>query len=278
MENNLSLQINKAIRRYEAVTVGALTLYPVKVRDFETFQLARPALEAMQQSLPVRLMSVPILQAFYELDYEAVVKGEPITGLLSSALLGLALALRLGESLDADTRIKQFSIRVEPNDHSRLKSVSALLNGEEMIDITPIQYAKLRPVIAAQNGVRLYGDEANPELVKAERDIAELNGVKLDVTLDQTISSVCALTGADEVEIDDWPILKLQKRAESIQRALDYLVCGIGGVMGGFGKGGNPVPHPFYERTEKASVHMALGDFANGAGERAVANAGQKTV
>ena len=106
MDNDLSLQINKAIRRYEPVEVGALTLYPMCVRDFETFQLARLALEAMQQSFPVALMSMPILQAFYKLDYEAASKGETVTGLTSSALLGLALALRLGEQLslgaDAD--------------------------------------------------------------------------------------------------------------------------------------------------------------------------------
>lgn len=278
MNTTLPLNIQKAIRKYEEVEVCGLRLYPVKVKSFDELQLARPALEAMQQSFPVRLMSMPILQAFYKLDYEAVVNGEPVTGLLSSALLGLALSLRLGEGLDVDARIKQFSIRVDPKDHSDLKSVSALLNWKEIVEITPNQYAKLRPIIAAQNGVRQYGDDANPELVKAERDLAELNNIKLNVTLDQTIASVCALSGADEAQIDDWPILKLQNHAESLQRALDYLVCGIGGAFGGFGKGGNPVPHPFYEKTEKASVHMALGDFANGAGERAVANAGQKTT
>lgn len=277
MNETLPLNIQKAIRRYEMIEICGLRLYPVKVKYFDEFQMARASLEALQQSFPVRLMSVPFLQAVYCLDYEAVVKGEPATGLLSGALLGLALALRLGEGQSTDERIKQFSIKVDPKDHTRLKSVFALLNGEEIVEITPAQYAKIRPIIAAQNGVELYGDEANPALVKAERDIAELNNVKLKFSVEQMIASVCALSGADETDVDEWPILKLQNRAESIQRPLDYIACAIGAAVGGFGKNGNPVPHPFYERMEKTSVHMALGDFANGAGERAVANAGQKT-
>ena len=278
MENNFSLNIQKAIRKYEEVNVDGLTLYPVKVKFFDEFQMARLALDAMQQSFPVALMSKPFLQAVYQLDYEAAVKGETITGLFSSALLGLSLALRLGEGVSMEKRMKQWSVIVDPKDQSRLKSVRALINGEEMIEITPQKYAKLRPIIAAQNGVKIESDDANPDLVKAERDLAELNGAKLNVSIGQTIASVCALTGADESDIDEWPILKLMLRAESIQRALDYLVCGIGGAFGGFGKGGNPVPHPFYEKTEKTSAHMAIGDFANGAGARAVANAGQKVT
>lgn len=274
--NDLPLQIQRSIRRYKEINACGLTLYPVRVAEWDTFQYARLALEAMQQSFPVRLMSVPILQAMYQLDYEAASKGEPVTGLFTSALLGLALALRLGEGLEMDARLKQFQIRVDPKDKAKLKSIFALINGEEMIEITPTQYAKLRPIIAAQNGVKLESDDANPDLVKAERDIAEISNIKLNVSVEQMISSVCAFTGANEEDVDDWPILKLQSRADSLQRGFDYLVCGIGGAMGGFGKGGNPVPHPFYERAEKASVHMALGDFANGAGERAVANAGQQ--
>lgn len=276
MEKDLPLHIQKAVRRYKVIEVGGLRLYPVKVKDFDDFQLARPALEALQQSFPVALMSVPILQAMYQLDFEAAVSGQPVTGLFSSAILGLALALRLGEGLDAEGRMKQFTIRADKNDPKRLKSLSALLNGEEMIEITPVKYAKLRPIIAAQNGVQQESDDANPELVKAERDLAALNAPKLNVNVEQLISSVATLTNAEEDEIEEWPIRKLQTRGESLRRALDYVVCGVGGAFGGFGKGGNPVPHPFYEREDEASVHMALEDFADGAGTRAVENAGQQ--
>ncbi len=276
MEKDLPLAIQKAARRYEPIQAYGLVLYPVRVKDWELFQLARPALDVLQQSLPVALMSVPILQAMYRLDYEAAVNGQPITGLFSSALLGLSLSLRLGDGMEAEGRLKQWTVCVDQNNPKTLKSVSALINGEELVTVTPVQYAKLRPIIAAQNGVKMESDDANPDLVKAERDLAEQNAPKLNVTVEQMIASVAALTGQDESDMEEWPIRKLLSRAESLQRAMDYIVCGIGGAFGGFGKDGNPVPHPFYERETKASVHMALGKFANGAGERAVANAGHQ--
>lgn len=278
MDNQLSLSIQRAIRQYKPIKTGALTLYPVLVRDIDLFQLARQSLDVLQQSLPVALMSKPLLQALYQLDYEAAVKGEPITGLFSDALLLLSLSLRIGWG-SAEDILKSWQIKVDPNDQSRLKNVSTVLNGEELIEITPVQFQKLRPIIAAQNGVKLESDDANPDLVKAERDLAELNAPKLDVSVDQMIASVCTLTGADEEEVENWAILKLQKRAESLQRAMDYIVCGIGGAFGGFGKGGNPVPHPFYERTEKYTGNLVAAEgFMGGAAENAIQNQGTQTT
>ena len=74
MTDRLPLQIQKAVRRYRPIQAAGLTLYPIKVKDLDQFQLAKPALEALQQSFPVRLMSMPILQAFYQLDHEAAVE------------------------------------------------------------------------------------------------------------------------------------------------------------------------------------------------------------
>ena len=273
------LQIKKAIRQYKEINVDGLTLYPVKVAYFDDFQMARLALEAMQQSFPVALISMPFLQAVYQMDLEAYESGQPVPGLFSSALLGLSFALRLGEGLTPEKRMKQWAVKTDKNDPKRLKSVCTFLNGEEIIEITPAKYAKLRPIIAAQNGVKQESEDANPDLVKAERDIAEMNGIKLDVNIGQMIASVCALTGATEEEVDDWAILKLQTRSESLIRAMNYIVYGIGGAFGGFGKGGNPVPHPFYARQEKFSESvLSMDSFMNGAGNRAVQQAGEQTA
>ena len=75
-----------------------------------------------------------------------------------------------------------------------------------------------------------------------------------------------ALSGAEEREIDEWPILKFLRRTEALQRAIDYVVCGIGGAFGGFGKGGNPVPHPFYPKVkEHSGALVSMSDFQNSA-------------
>lgn len=278
--SELPIYIQKSIRRYEPVTVDGLTLWPVKVREYDDFLMARVALEVLHQSLPVRFLRMPLLSALYAMDYEARVSGEPMTGLFSVALLGLALSLRLGEGEAPEERMGRFRIAVDRNDPSKLLRLRFIdADGAEK-EIEPRRYGELRRIIAAQNGVKLESDRADPDLVQAEKDLADMNGISLDATVEDLISGVAALAGVDEAEIEDWPILKLQRRQTSYQRTLDYLICGIGQVSGTTWKGGNPHPSPFFDRLDEDGfgAHMALGDFAGGAGERAVANAGQKTT
>lgn len=272
MEKDLPFNINKLIRTYKPIEYNGLTIYPVKVREYEEFQIALPAIEVMQQAFPVRYMSMPLLQAYFQMDFVE----RQNTGLLGCAMLMLALVFRLGEGKDITSRMLMFQPVIKDN---RLQSLRAVKENKEVIEITPICFQKLRPLIAAQNGVRLQSDDANPDLVKADRDIAELNSPKLNANIEQMIASVCTLSHSDEEEVEEWTILKLNKRAESLQRALDYLVCGIGGSFGGFGDGGNPVPHPFYEKTQKYTGGLVAAEgFMGGAASKAIQNEGQQTI
>lgn len=280
MNNKLPFAIDKLIRRYKSITTEGLTLYPITVEEMDEWLIARQAIEVMQQSFPVRFLSKPLLQVYYELDYLPAVLGHEVqsTGLWGCAMLALALALRLGQGLPPEKRILQLAPMIDRNDPTRLKAVRTVLNGEETIDITPVQFQRLRPIIAAQNGVKLESDDANPDLVQAERDLAEMKNTKLNVTLEDKIAFVAGKTHTDEDEIYGWPIRKLDIYADVFAREDFFLANNIGGAFGGFGKGGNPTPHPYYERETQASVHMALSDFADGAGERAVENVGQQII
>ena len=105
-----------------------------------------------------------------------------------------------------------------------------------------------------------------------------MNSISLKATIEDAISAVAAFTGKDEADIEEWPILKLTNRQQSYQRMRDYVICGIGQMYGTTWKGGNPHPSPFFDRADEGGfgAHMALGDFAGGAGERAIRNAGQQ--
>lgn len=276
--NELPILIKKSIRNYEPVTMDGLILWPIPVREYDDFLAAQPALEVLHQSLPVRLARMPLLSALYRMDYEASLNGEPMTGLFSRALLALALALRLGEGQETAERLARFRISVDRADAAKLTRLHFTDDAGEEKEIVPASYGEMRRVIAAQNGVKLESDIADPDLVQAEKDLAEMNGARLNATVEDLISGVAALTGTDEAEIENWPILKLQRRQISFQRLLDYVICGFGQVNGTTWKGGNPTPSPFFDRADENGfgAHMALGDFAGGAGERAVANAGQQ--
>lgn len=259
-------EIERAVRRYDPIIAEGLTLYPVRVAEYDSFTAARPALELMQQSLPLRFLSMPVLSAMYLIDMESMANtGRPV-GLFSSALLGLALALRLGEGRSELDRIKQFRVIADKEQPKRLLCLKFLRDGEEYQSITPVQYQRLRPILAAQNGVELYGPDANPEIIQAERELAELNSPKLESSIEDLICSVATATGTEEAEIDDWAILKLARRAGSLQRMMDYMICGFAESQGTKWKSGNPAPHPFFRRAKEGSgALVSISEFGKSA-------------
>ena len=270
----LSLAIKKAVRTYSEIETDGITLYPISVSRWDEFMLARPALELMQQTLPVKYISMPLLSAYYAMDYEAVTGDDGLpTGLFARSLLLLSLALRLGRAdEDAEQALKRFRLRVDERDPSTLLAVEFSQDGETMQSITPVQFSRLREIIAEQNGVELVSADANPELVEAERDIAEQKSAKLSGDFGELFSTVAALSHEDEKTIMEWPIKKLMDRKDAYARVLGYLLCGVSEANGAKWTGGNPYPSPFFSRMQQGSgALIALDRFAGGAGAKAVA-------
>lgn len=248
--NALPINIEDAVNRYEPITSkDGIVLWPVKVKEYRNFLMARPALEVMHQSLPVTMMRIPLLSAYYEMDYEARLNGQPITGLFAFALLGLALSLRLGEGESTEERIKRFQIIVNRDNPAQLVQLQFTDDDGQEKHIDPASYKELRRIIAAQNGVRVESDTANPNIVQARKDM-NAGGAKLDYSINALISFAAAVCGADETDIYEWPILKLQRRTDAYQNMLAYLVCGIGEASGASWKNGNPHPHPIFQRLD----------------------------
>lgn len=270
----LPQSIKAQIRKYQPIETEGLTFYPILVKNYDLFQIGKTAIDVMQQSLPVRLMSVPLMQAFYAMDYDAVQNGQEPIGLLSRCLLFLGLSMRLGSG-DAESIVRRFRLVIDPNDQSKLKAIAFTLNGEEMLRITPVQFQRLRPILAAQNGIKLVSEKDNPELVQAEKDLADESGVPLTGDFGELISTVAALTGADESEIDEWPILKLQNRQNAFARIFGYVICSLGQTNGAKWKGGMPHPSLWFERASRESGAVAPLSSMRGA-EQAVGQATDK--
>ena len=271
---NLSFEINKSIREYKPIEIDGLTLYPITVSRYEEFLWARKSLDFLQQSLPVDLMSLPLLDAYYRMEMRAISNGEQGIGLFSAALLLLGLALRLMPDGDAEQIFEKFTIVADRDDPTKLKCLRFVLNGEEIHQITPVQFARLRPILAAQNGVELESTDANPELLQADYDLATKDAPNLDMSVEAMICAAALLTGKDEDEINEWAILKLHNRLSTAKNIMDYMICGIGATQGTSWKGGNPSPHPWFERIkDKNGGLIAIENFANGQGLQAIQNA-----
>lgn len=259
------MQIQRAVSRYKPIETCGLTLYPVLVREYETLLLGRPALEVMHQSLPVAMMRVPLLSALYQIDFQAVMQGETPTGLFSRSLVCLALALRLADGGTIEQMVRQFEVAVDPNDPARLMRLRFSDANGESREITPAQYSELRKIIAAQNGIKIESDKANPDIVRAEKLKAAATDIHLDIHIEDWISAISALSGVAEEEIDEWPILKFQRRSDSYQRILSYVVCGVGECSGTTWKDGNPSPHPFFAKMKNGSgILTEMGGSADG--------------
>lgn len=275
---DLSPEMAKAVRRFEPIETEGLTLYPIRVKDIDKFTVARPAIEFMQQSLPVALLSKPLLQAYYTLELDAAANGQPGGGLFYKSILFLLLALRAGDGLPDEQRMELVNFELKENDPTRLKSVLIFVNGE-VKRITPMQFQRLRPILAAQNGIELLSENANPELVQAERDLAEMNAPKLQYRVETLKATVASFSGADESEMEDWPILKLLLRRDAVQRLVGYIVCSVAEAQGAKWKHGNPYPSPLYDREiDYCGGLIDMSTFAGGAGMRAVQNAGNQTT
>ena len=275
---DLSLEMAKAVRRFEPIETEGLTLYPIQVKDIDEFTTARPAIEFMQQSLPVAMLSKPLLQAYYTLELDAAKNGQPGSGLFYKCILFLLLAMRVGNGLPSEKRIELVDLELQANDPTRLKSVLIFANGE-VKRITPMQFQRLRPILAAQNGIELVSENANPELVQAERDLAEMNAPKLQYRVETLKATIATLSGADEADMEEWPILKLLLRRDAVQRLAGYITCSFAEAQGGKWKHGNPFPSPLYDREiDYCGGLIDMSTFAGGAGMRAVQNAGNQTT
>lgn len=269
--NQIPASIQSKIRRYAPVDIDGVTLYPVTVDEYDAFNQARPAIEFVQQSLPVAYVSMPLLQAFYSIDMESLSDAKLPSGLFARAILFLALALRLGRGDSTENRLRRFKVRVSPNDVKRLVAISFEIDGEERYDITPVKFQRWLPILAAQNGIALADATDNPALLKAEEVIQAKKGIDVDVSLEAAVSSVALFSGVDDESIYDWPILKLTHRRQALQRAMDYMICGIGEAQGAKWKHGNPVPSPFFPRKKEGSVAaIPMSEFAGGAAQDAI--------
>lgn len=267
----LPIEIQDKIDRYEPVTVEGIKLYPVRVSESLAFEFGRMALECVQQSLPVAYLSVPLLTAFYQMDLEALQTTGQVSGWMSSAIALLFLCLRLGEGMEPMERAKRTLILPDENNSQKLREIR-FLTEEGPVSVTPRTFARLRPVIAAQNGIRLPSDTANPEILKMEAMMAKKELEGLEIRLSDKVIFAAQGCGLPEEEVWGWPILKLDRNVEILRRRLDYLAVTTGQMSGMVSfKDGNPVPSPYWGRKRSGLASMqSLGSVGNGAAENAV--------
>lgn len=274
--NGLSPEIERQINRYRPVIFEGITIYPVTVEHYEIFTYCTPALGFMQQSLPVAMLAKPLISVFFEMELAEAHTNEPSGdngepddkpgNLFTRSMIALVLALRLGEGQPMQERLTRVLPTFDRKTGKKLQSLIVITDGGKPVEISPAKFGRLRPVIAAQNGIEIPPLDANPELVEADRAVRMMNAPKLEMVLEDKVSFVALASGADEDEIYDWPILKFNRRSIAAERVLSYLIYGIGEHSGMVKyKNGNPCPSPYFRRKQQSLGMVALSEFRRGA-------------
>lgn len=275
----LSRKHQRAIDRYEPITVQGITFYPITVEEYEDFGQCRAVLDFLPQRLPVALMGLPLLTALYRLNIVAAVlamdggpekqqeteqaegNGATYGVLFQQAALVLCLALRLGQGESPEKRLERVRPEFDPENLLDFKALVFESDFGEEIRITPSLFQRLRPILAAQNGMELPPENANPELVDADRYLRTANAPKLDYSLADLISWTAWKCGKEEREIYGWPIAKFERRAAVIERDMNYQIYSLAEKTGLVKfKDGNPFPHPCFKKPQGSAAMAPLAE------------------
>lgn len=267
----LPAKIKRRIDRFLPVEIDGLTLWPVTVDYWEEFRKCVPALEFMRQSLPVALLQIPLLTALFQIEIANAAFTDGSGNAyrpFSCTLYALWLALRLGPDVEfGEVLADRAKIVPDPKDPNGIESIIFVKKDQtgkdEYVQIFPRQYERIRPILAAQNGVRLYDENENPELVYADKLLRAEKSPKLEEDFAKRVAWCAALCHAEETEIYGWPILKFENRCEVLKRTLDYVIFGTGAASGLVKyEGGPPVPSPYFARSETAADRLLTNGSA----------------
>lgn len=242
------------IRNGEAITKtfsdGGLTFYPIKMSHYEEFLECKNAWAVRLSTLPFQYVQFDFLSALWALEYDSVTQSGTAVGLFERAIHFLYLTLRL-EYKREEALQKIYTTRGEPRE---LRFVEVAQKDGHIVRLTPQDIAiHVRKTTALQNGVELPDESFNPELVAEEQKINAMHMEKLglNVDTDVLISSVAYESGVSEEELNDWTVLRFERRVKAIERSKYFLLYGQAELSGmvKFPKG-NPYPSWCYEKKE----------------------------
>lgn len=256
--------IREAVENDEPISINGFTLFPIQMREYRQFEAAKFALLLRQGSLPVKYAVLPYLQALYAMDYDAVKEtGQPM-GFTAGLLTMLALSMRF----PADALLKQAGMEYS-DEEQRLVAAVRFRAGENILRLTPADFDRIRPVIAAQNGLELPDEAENADLVEADNDIAARGSVSVKADYRTLMASVARDQRCRVRDLMDYTIREFTDLKNAIEREKNYTLCKMAEYSGVTFKGGNPCPSWCYDAAEKGTSLISMSTFMAGPGSAA---------
>lgn len=208
---------------------NGLLVYPVLTRDYLLFLTAKDAIASAQQSWPYPWSAMKYLEG----------------------LVGMGLLPRLALMLKLTLRLQGEALPIYPKTDGETLKWLRVIQGDRTGDITPRNFGELRELIAWQNGLELPNETENAELVEAQKDLSEKDGVALKVDLESLVYAVALRAGTSPKAILGWTVRRFQQTEKALDRSAGHLMASITLAAGGKFKGGNPYPSWKYDREEQ---------------------------
>lgn len=258
-----------AIRCGKPITEGGLTYYPIKMAQYEQFQMYKNALLLRQTTLPAKYAVKNYLNAIFSYEMAFIEKGEPVIGLFGSLILLWGMALRIDIDLKSYLESNKIKTRVV-NNELEITHLAMTQDGKT-VEISATTFSTVvRQLIAEQNGLRLPNESVNSELVEAQDELAELenNSVTLDQNIESLIASVAYQSKCREQDINDWTVREFENRLKAIVRDKHFTLYKQAELSGFVTfKKGNPCPSWIYDTIDTAMGTMSLSTLGKQIGD-----------
>lgn len=253
----------RQFRENDPVVYEDLTFYPLLVRDYHLFIMAKPAFELMQSSLKrPALARMPWCACLWELDKECEKQTGEYGLFMTEVMLVLCKALRLDAYENGDYPLRPV--------FSQSGELTAFMVGSPQATYSLLdmrQMSEVRQIIAGQNGYEIPNEEWNPELVQASQENARRNDARIEYAFEDLVYSVAVNANCRPKEVYDWTVREFHKTQEAIDRKLNYLIYNLADKSGYVTfKGGNPCPSwRFNAKSELPTGFRTIADIDQGA-------------
>lgn len=229
-------QYAEELREHLPIRYEGLSFYPLPVKCFALYQNARPAMELLLSSLPIRFARLSWMHALDAMDREAA-EEQLSTGYLASVLLLLDAALRLNAVNNPR------ALMIARDKEGRLSTLIVQQEQGTPTALNEKHFKTVREILAAQNGYEIPDENWNPELVRAQQYLREQKSSGAGGSLEDAVYALAAATGFRAGEIWNWPIREYLGMQSAVDRRLRFQIFSTAELSGQVKfKSGNPYP------------------------------------
>ena len=236
----------KTGKPYEAF---GLLIYPLTVKQYDTFVSCESALTMRMSALPVIYAAKTYAQALFGMYLDEKLQDSPVRGSWAKFLWLLCESLHINNE-NLSQQVRHVVDKKDQTNLTALIITQYTSEAENVVRLGASQIGQIREIIAELNGRHLPDESENLELIQADEDIRLLNGtVNLDVDTDDLIASVASYQHRRFYEIEEWTIWEFEKIRDAMERERRFTVSNIG-EMSGMVKWerGNPYPSLFFNK------------------------------